>query len=373
MRRHQLSRPVVVAVLATSMAACTRGCVGEVEQAFCDAVERNDAAAAKAIFDAGEMNMLARNLSQTCEPGRALLDKATPETPEFTAMAVAFVKRDGIANTCWTTPGSSGSRSSGGTTCAIHLAVDNRNVAVVQALVESGVSVTDDFAFRAIYDASNQGQVDILRLLVEKGGDPSIGLGVAVESRQTAVIEYLESKGAREDGPPLLMAARRGDVGAVDAAIRGRADLDVVDSRGRTPLHRAALYGQVGVVTRLAKAGANLEVMTPETFWTAMHFAANENQPAVIRALAAAKANVEARKDAGYGTPLMGRFSIRPRTPSRRCLPRARIRTPGPTATRRRFAALRSTAISRCRRRCWRPAPASTRRMAQDGSRRCTP
>jgi ankyrin repeat protein len=132
-----------------------------------------------------------------------------------------------------------------------------------------------------------------------------MGLGVAIRDRRQPVIDYLESKGAQEDVPPLLTAARRGDVPSVDAAIAARADLNAADMNGRTALYRAAHYGHVEVVTRLAKAGANLEVMTPEDFWTAMHVAANENHPAVVRALAAAQANVDARKDPGYMSPLL--------------------------------------------------------------------
>ena len=57
---------------------------------------------------------------------------------------------------------------------------------------------------------------------------------------------------------------------------------------------------------RLAKAGADLEVMTPEDFWTALHVAANEQRRAQSsRHSPRAKANIEARKDANYMTPLM--------------------------------------------------------------------
>ena len=58
---------------------------------------------------------------------------------------------------------------------------------------------------------------------------------------------------------PLLVAARRGDMAAVDAAIAANADLEAVDGRGRTPLIRAAFYGHAPIVARLAKAGAKLD------------------------------------------------------------------------------------------------------------------
>lgn len=297
-------RLAAVAGLTLSLAAC-RGCAGETEMAFCDAVNRRDGAAAKAIFDAGEINMMARDSSGRCQPGWELFDMARADAPPvFTEMAVAFAAREGVANSGWT--GSSGSRSSSrGTNYPIEVAARHTNVALMRALLDAGATPTDRIAGNAVFEAANLGALEIVKLLVEKGADPRAGLNVAVASREPAVVEYLESKGAVEDVDPLLVAARRGDLPGVDAAIARKANLDVTDGQGRTPLYRAALYGHPVVVARLAKAGANLEVMTPEDFWTAMHVAANENQADVIRALAGAKANVEARKDAGYGTPLI--------------------------------------------------------------------
>lgn len=298
------SSTLVVLALTTSLAAC-RGCAGEAEQAFCDAVERNDAAAAKTLFDTGRVNMLSRDFSQTCEPGKALLRRAKPASPEFTALAVAFAGQEGVANACWTSAGNSRSGSSGGMSCALNLAVENGNALVVRALLERGASVSNEPGQRALMDAGNLGDLDVVRALVERGGDPNWALGLAISSRNAAVVEYLESKGAREDQPPLLVAARRGDLAAVEAAIAAKADLNAVDARSRSALYRAALYGHADVVTRLATAGARLDLMTPDDFWTPMHVAANENHADVIRALAAARAKVDGRKDAAYGTPLL--------------------------------------------------------------------
>jgi ankyrin repeat protein len=301
----------VVILLTATLAACTRGCVGEVEQAFCDAIDRHDAAAAKAIFDAGQINMMARDGSGDCQPGLELLEAAKPQFAVFTEMAVAFARRDGVANASWSggSSNSSGSAarrtSGGGTTYAIEVAAQNANAAVMRSLVDAGADTTGRIAGNAVMAAANQGSLEIVRMLVDKGADPNAGMAVAVSRRQPAILEYLESKGAREEVPPLLIAARRGDLKALEASIAARVDLNAVDSQGRTALYRAAYYGHVEVVKRLAKAGANLEVMTAEDFWTALHVAANENHAAVIQALAAANANVEARRDPAYMTPLL--------------------------------------------------------------------
>ena len=195
--------------------------------------------------------------------------------------------------------------SGGGSVYAIEVVAQNANPAVMRALVDAGVDTTGRIAGNAVMAAANQGSLEIRADAGRQGRRPSTGMGVAVASRYPEIVEYLESKGVREDVPPLLIAARRGDLKALEASIAARVDLNAVDGWGRTALYRAALYGQVEVVKRLIEAGADLEVMTPEDFWTPLHVAADGNEVAVIQALVAGTANIEARKDSNYMTPLM--------------------------------------------------------------------
>lgn len=283
-------RGLWIAAVSAALAAVPGCSAGKTEMAFCEAVNQNDAAAAKAIFDAGQIDMMARDFSGKCQPGALLLRAARPQAPVFTAMAVAFVKREGVANTCWT--GGKGVSIGG---CPISFAAQNANVEVMRALVDAGVSVSGHTANLAVADASNQGSLEIVRMLVEKGGDPGYAMTPAIASRHTAIVEYLESKGVTEEVAPLLVAARRGDLKAVDAAIAARADLEAVDGHGRTPLIRAALYGHAPVVARLVKAGAKLNAVTIEEKDTALHVAAREGHVPVIQALAAAKADMNLR------------------------------------------------------------------------------
>ncbi len=294
------ARAITIGALCVSLAGCSRGSAGETEAAFCDAVAKNDAAAAKAIFDAAQIDMMAGDFSGKCQPGLRLVQRAVPQLAEFTAMAVAFVKRPGIANTCWST-----SKGTGGAGCAITIAAQNANPAVMRALVESGVTVTGQTARGAVNDAANQGSLEIVQMLVEKGADPQAGITAAVSRRATAIVDYLESKGAKEDAAPLLVAARRGDVAGIDAALAAKADLEVTDGSGRTPLIRAAFYGHAPIVARMAKAGANVNAATPDDHHTALHIAANEGHVAVIQALIAAQADVNARAGADAPTPLL--------------------------------------------------------------------
>ena len=248
-----------LAVIIGALSAC-RGCAGKEEMAFCDAVDRRDMAAAKALFDSGRLNIVAANASRSCQPIATVFEGARPQSPELTAMAVALIKR-GMATTCWTVEtGSSGTGSAGaGQVCPIQTAARNANPVVMKALVDAGVTLTDHVAHRAVGDVVASGSVEVMQVLIDAGAERDYALMSAIGYRSPALIAYLEGKGAREDASPLLVAARQGDLAAIDAAIAGRADLEMRDKSERTPLFRAAVFGHAAAVTRLAKAGAKLD------------------------------------------------------------------------------------------------------------------
>lgn len=192
--RHTFVNRLGILSLVGMLAAGVGCSAGDTEMAFCDAVNRNDAAAAKAIFDAGQIDMMARDFSGKCQPGALLLHAARPQSPAvFTAMAVAFVKREGVANTCWT--GGKGNSIGG---CAISFAALNANVEVMRALVDAGVNVTNQTARGAVDDAANQGSAGIVRMLVEKGANAASG--APREGRHTAIVEYPGEQGRHRGG-----------------------------------------------------------------------------------------------------------------------------------------------------------------------------
>jgi ankyrin repeat protein len=316
--RHPVSvRLIAATVMAASLAACGRGCAGADEMAFCDAIERKDAAAAQQLLDSGRVNLQASNLSGKCWPAQVAFDAAKANSPyqakqseALTALVVGLTKREGVATTCWSggeSSSSSGSarrraESSSGMRCPIDSAVENSNAVVLRALIDAGVHLHDFKAQGAVMTAALQGSLEMVTMLVEAGVNPSWALPSAVANRHPAIVEYLEKKGAREDVDELLVAARRGDLPSIDAAIAKRADLEVRDAWERTPLIRAALYGHPDAITRLAKAGAQVNAVAEGQ--TALHVAANENQVEVIRALVAAGANVNIQTDPTANTPL---------------------------------------------------------------------
>jgi ankyrin repeat protein len=297
-----------VLALTLSLAACSG--VGEDEQAFCDAVERYDAAAAQKLLDTGQIDMTAGGGS-ACSPALAVFERASERQPKFIAMAVALAKQPGVATRCFGNR-SSGSRYSrrtsgpSGQTCPINLAADNASPEVMRALVENGASVTNVDGDSALIAVVLQGSLPTLKVMLEAGASKNDALTSAVAQEKPELIAYLESIGAVEEGvDPFLIAARKGDMAALEAALARRVDLEMTDGGKRTAMMRAAMYGRSAVITRLAKAGANVNPRFEMEFDTPVHMAVRGNHADAVRALAAAGADLNARYNEDTHTPVM--------------------------------------------------------------------
>lgn len=84
--------------------------------------------------------------------------------------------------------------------------------------------------------------------------------------------------------PPLLAAARAGDVGALRALLDGGAPLDTADDDGRRALHWAALGGSAAAVELLLDRGADLDAPA-RLGMTALHWAALAGKARAAEAL----------------------------------------------------------------------------------------
>jgi hypothetical protein len=243
--------------------------------------------------------MVAHNASRSCQPIAKVFEGARPQSPDLTAMAITLIKRDGMANTCWTTTtGSSGAGSSGaGQVCPIQTAARHANPVVMQALVDAGVPLTNHVAHLAVSDVVASGSVGVMQILIDAGAERDYALMSAIAYRSPALVTYLEGKGAREDADPLLVASRQGDLAAIDAAIARRANLEMQDNQGRTPLFRAAVFGRAAAVTRLAKAGAKLDSAVESH--TPMFATIGNNGTAMMQALVAAGVDPNTKNGSG--------------------------------------------------------------------------
>ena len=93
---------------------------------------------------------------------------------------------------------------------------------------------------------------------------------------------------------PLHMSAKKGHDSCVRVMLDSGADVDAVNSTGRTALHLAARNGHVDVMKTLLKQDANIDA-TDESGWTALHHAANNDCEAIVRLLTNRGADLNAR------------------------------------------------------------------------------
>ena len=142
--------------------------------------------------------------------------------------------------------------------------------------------------------------------MINAGANKNYALTSAVAQVKPELVSYLEGHGAVEEGvDPFLVAARKGDIAALEAALARRVDVEMEDGGSRTAMMRAAMYGQSAVITRLAKAGANVNARFSIEFDTPLHMAVRGNHADAVRALMAAGADMNARFNEDSPTPVM--------------------------------------------------------------------
>lgn len=153
--------------------------------------------------------------------------------------------------------------------------------------------------------AAAQGNLAAIRTLLEHGGDPTIGgpmnqtpLHVA---RDAPTVRLLCEHGAQLDAldgldrTPLHCFCYR-QVGAsaaiVRAAFKHGAEVNVAARGGQTPLHYAAMFGNVALIKPLLEAGADLKA-SMRAGLTPLAAAVHYDQAEVVKALLASRSLVE--------------------------------------------------------------------------------
>jgi len=131
--------------------------------------------------------------------------------------------------------------------------------------------------------AGRRRRLDVVKLLLERGADPN---------------DRDESRGRT----PLHMAAEYGDMELVDLLIRYRADVNAPDRDRNTPLHYAVMRGHKHVAEFLLKNRANSNAQNKEGR-TPLHIAALNNNIEIAQLLLRYRANPGIR-DAARKTPI---------------------------------------------------------------------
>lgn len=219
----------------------------------------------------------------------------------------------------------------------LHLAAAAGHARIVQALLSSGASATarTEAGIDPLMEAARVGDAVAVRALLEAGADPHLAepmrgqtaLMWAAAGGHHAAVEALVTHGASvrarsltrplvvmfDRGPsrsvktsgqdahrvtvggltPLHFAALSGDVPTVDALLAHGASLDDVAGDGRAALVLAAFDGHGAAARRLIEAGA--DVQSDGAGYTALHAAVLRSDHETVRALLARGANVHAR------------------------------------------------------------------------------
>ena len=127
-------------------------------------------------------------------------------------------------------------------------------------------SCTDDFADDALYLASAQGDLEMVKCLVDKGASKDL----TFKKGRTALME----------------ACRAGEkaVKVVEVLIERGAKLDLQDDRGKTALMYAAHHGVQEVVEKLIQKGARVDIVD-EDGKTAVMIAFDNSHEHVVKAI----------------------------------------------------------------------------------------
>jgi ankyrin repeat protein len=160
-------------------------------------------------------------------------------------------------------------------------------------------------------DAAERGDVAAVRALIKQGedvntaqGDGMTALHWAAMNGDEALAKLLLGAGANTRAAtrinrytPLMLAARQGHGGVVEALLEGGADPTDATDNGTTVLMFAAASGDVASVEAIAKRKVDLNARETVRGLTASMFAASANHAAVVTALGKAGADLTLASD----------------------------------------------------------------------------
>ena len=155
---------------------------------------------------------------------------------------------------------------------AFHLAANQGYIELVKFLAEHGADINapGQYGKRPIHLAAANGHLEIVKFLVEKGADIEPPQGkwnnspalLAASGNNIEIVKYLISKGANINtkgsfGNTLFGTAILNESNELlNILFENKADIEITDNYGRTPLIQAAKIGNSRFVTKLLANGA---------------------------------------------------------------------------------------------------------------------
>ncbi|CAH8870047.1 unnamed protein product [Trichobilharzia szidati] len=198
---------------------------------------------------------------------------------------------------------------------ALHIAAKKDDVHAANLLLsntEINVDHTSASGFTPLHIAAHYGNVNIARLLIERGANINYQaknyitpLHVAAKWGKNDVVNLLIQAGAevnsrtRDGLTPLHCAARAGQTSTMECLLKRGADVSVKTKNDLTPLHMAAQGDHEQVTRLLLESGSNPNDVTID-YLTPLHVAAHCGNVNVARTLLNSHCDVNARALNGF-------------------------------------------------------------------------
>ncbi len=174
---------------------------------------------------------------------------------------------------------------------ALHCAVSNNEIKMIKYLMKKGIHIDQVRAVGGtpLFDALEEGKMEIVRLLVESGAN--------INTPGREVVGRFDSLGT-----PLNYAVGKGDISLVRYFIKHGANINFHGNASNSPLHVAAGDGRFKIAQLLISQGARVNAKAWENL-SPLHGAARWNHPKLAKLLIKNGADVNAQDDDGK-TPL---------------------------------------------------------------------
>jgi ankyrin repeat protein len=151
-----------------------------------------------------------------------------------------------------------------------------------------------------LYEAINQKQTEIVKFLLRNGSIPEqSALYKAVKLNHTDIVFHLLHHGADANAKDnegeytaLFIAVQYNNFGMVDLLLKYKADTDIGNARGETPLHYAVRHCSLQVVSALLNKGANINA-EDNLGHTPLYEAVCSNRLPIIKLLVRYDANID--------------------------------------------------------------------------------
>lgn len=153
--------------------------------------------------------------------------------------------------------------------------VKHGDVAAVASALAEGAAINEIDGVTALYIASENGNAEMARLLIDQGADVNLPgkfqrapIGAATKGGHAEIVKLLLDNGADPDQSvksqtPLHMAAENGCLECVMHLVDAGADVNALTSNGGPPIHFAKRSGHQDIVSYLLEHGAGPPATAP--------------------------------------------------------------------------------------------------------------